>query len=129
MATLVFVATKFTEGAWVVIIAIPALMLLFARIQNYYRVVGEELAIGQIPDKPCTAPGLVIVPVDRLEHLVGFFEHEGLERIDGLLAIPRAAVGSEQAVHDLDEPAERRAWCHGDGLWRFHVCAIPPLLA
>ena len=48
----------------------------------------------------------VIVRVDRLEHLVGFLEHERLQRVDGLLAIPRTAVGPAQRGHDLDEAGE-----------------------
>jgi amino acid transporter len=63
VATLVFIASKFTEGAWVVIVTIPALMLLFARIQNYYRTVGIELGLGSVPGRPRSAEGLVIVPV------------------------------------------------------------------
>ena len=39
----------------------------------------------------------VIVAVDRLEHLVGLLEHERLQRVDRLLAIPRAAVGRRAA--------------------------------
>ena len=38
----------------------------------------------------------VIVAVDRVEDLVGFLEHERLQRVDRLLAIPRAAVGRAQ---------------------------------
>jgi hypothetical protein len=33
-ATVVFVATKFTSGAWLTVVIVPALMLLFSRIQN-----------------------------------------------------------------------------------------------
>ena len=47
-ATIVFVATKFTAGAWVVVLIVPALMLLFSRIQNYYRAVGLELDLGRL---------------------------------------------------------------------------------
>ena len=69
IATVVFIVSKFTEGAWVVIITIPALMLLFARIQTYYRVVGNELGLGSIPDKPGAVNGLVIVPVGEISKL------------------------------------------------------------
>src|SRR5262249_55532147 len=46
----------------------------------------------------------VIVAIDRLEHFVGLLEHERLQRVDRLLAIPRAALGSAKQGHDLDEP-------------------------
>ena len=57
----------------------------------------------------------VIVAVDRLEHLVGFLEHERLQRVDRLLAIPRAAVRRAQRGHDLDQAGELGGGCrHGD---------------
>ena len=49
----------------------------------------------------------VIARVDRLEQFVGFFEHERLQRVDRLLAIPRAAVGPTKSGHDVDEACER----------------------
>src|SRR2546421_650275 len=48
----------------------------------------------------------MIVAIDRLEHFVGLLEHERLQRVDRLLAIPRTAVGPAERGHDLDEPDE-----------------------
>ena len=36
IAVFVFVFTKFLAGAWVVVIAIPALMMLFNVTEHYY---------------------------------------------------------------------------------------------
>ena len=44
------------------------------------------------------AQGLVIAVVDRVEHLVGLFEHEPAQRLNRLLAIPRTAVRSRAAA-------------------------------
>jgi len=56
----------------------------------------------------------MIVPVDRLEYLVRFFEHERLERVDGLFPVPRTAVGTAERRHDVDQSSEflRRAIRH-----------------
>ncbi len=62
-AAVVFIATKFLAGAWVVVITIPALMLLFSRIHRYYRTAGIELGLGRLPPLPTKERGLVIVPV------------------------------------------------------------------
>jgi hypothetical protein len=72
IAAIVFVATKLTEGAWLVVIAVPALMLLFARVQDYYRVVGDELGIGVVPGRPHAAGSLVIVPVGEISKLTEY---------------------------------------------------------
>ena len=35
--------TKFTSGAWVVLVAVPCLMVLFVRINRYYGLVRQKL--------------------------------------------------------------------------------------
>jgi hypothetical protein len=70
LAAVVFVATKFAAGAWVVVLAVPALMLLFARIQSYYTAVGRELDLSGTPTPaPPPGPSLVIVPVGSISKL------------------------------------------------------------
>ena len=49
---------------------------------------------------------LEVARVDRLEHLVGLLEHERPQRLERLLAVPRAAVRRAQAGDDLDEAIE-----------------------
>ncbi len=63
VATAIFVFTKFTSGAWVVVIAIPALILFFTRIDAYYRDVAAEIHLGEVPLKPTSQRSLVVVPV------------------------------------------------------------------
>jgi amino acid transporter len=43
VVTAVVIATKFTEGAWMVIIAIPVLIVCFYAIQRHYRSVARRL--------------------------------------------------------------------------------------
>jgi amino acid transporter len=74
MATLVLLVTKFDEGAWVVIIVIPLLILLFARIRSYYDTIGRELGLGRLPaERPTSArtSWRIIVPVEEMGEMVG----------------------------------------------------------
>jgi amino acid transporter len=41
----VFILTKFLHGAWVVVVLIPLLVLLFRAIHNHYQQVSEQLAL------------------------------------------------------------------------------------
>jgi amino acid transporter len=61
VASIVLLATKFLAGAWVVVITVPLLMVLFTRIQRYYIAVGAEIMRGRIPTAPTAADSLVIV--------------------------------------------------------------------
>ncbi|MEV5764476.1 APC family permease [Micromonospora sp. NPDC052213] len=51
---------KFTEGAWVVVVAVPLLILLFRAIQRHYRMLHRSLALHPPPGGP--APGPPVVP-------------------------------------------------------------------
>jgi len=86
-ATIVFVATKFTSGAWVVVLIVPALMLLFSRIQNYYRAVGLELDLGRLPHRPQPASSLVIVPVGAISKLTERALQAALSLGDEVIAV------------------------------------------
>ncbi|KPI10727.1 hypothetical protein OK006_4401 [Actinobacteria bacterium OK006] len=69
VAGVVLLTTKFLEGAWVVVVAIPLLMLLFHRIQRYYTTVGLELGLGEVPPPVRVGDSLVIVPVGEVSRL------------------------------------------------------------
>jgi amino acid transporter len=74
IAAVVFFASKFTEGAWLLLIIIPALIALFARIGRYYHDTGRQLGLGELPDKPSQPTrgdhdGIVIVPVVDVSRL------------------------------------------------------------
>jgi amino acid transporter len=63
---------KFTHGAWIVLILVPALVLLMWSIHRHYRKVEQELALPS-PDTPLplsTRPQTVIVPVPGLNKAV-----------------------------------------------------------
>ncbi len=61
--------SKFTQGAWLVVIIIPLLMLLFSRIHAVYARIGAALRIGQLPPKPERRSSLVVVPVGSMSLL------------------------------------------------------------
>jgi amino acid transporter len=96
-AAAVFVASKFTSGAWVVVLTVPALMLLFSRIQNYYQAVGLELELGAHPHRPLPAKRLVIVPVGSISKLTQHALHAALSLGDDVVALsvhPEAGQGA-----------------------------------
>jgi amino acid transporter len=69
VAVVVFLFTKFLHGAWVVVLTIPALMLLFSRIERYYSEVGKELRFGKTPPQPRKRESIVVVPTTTVSVL------------------------------------------------------------
>jgi hypothetical protein len=69
VAVVVFLISKFLAGAWVVVIAIPALMLLFHATERYYDEVARELKLGKTPPPPRKRHSVVIVPASTVNLL------------------------------------------------------------
>jgi amino acid transporter len=61
--------SKFTEGAWLVVIVVPLLVLMFTRIAAAYARIGALLEIGKTPGPPERMTSLVVVPVGGMSRL------------------------------------------------------------
>lgn len=68
-AAVVVTATKFTEGAWLIVLALPLLVLGFEKVDRTYSRIGERLELGRIPQPPTRSRSLVVVPVSGLSKL------------------------------------------------------------
>jgi len=69
VALAVELISKFTEGAWLVVIVVPLLVLMFSRIYAAYDRIGAQLRIGQRPPPPRKSSSLVVVPVGGMSRL------------------------------------------------------------
>ncbi|MEV6293562.1 APC family permease [Streptomyces sp. NPDC051896] len=69
VATVVVTASKFTEGAWLIVIALPLLVAAFETVHRAYGRIGERLGLGRTPEVPQRERSLVIVPVSTLSRL------------------------------------------------------------
>ena len=63
-------STKFMHGAWIIVVTIPFMVLVFRRIHNHYLAVGRELSlVGYTP--PARFEKIkhtVIVPISGIHH-------------------------------------------------------------
>jgi len=100
----VFAATKFLDGAWIILILIPILVIIFFAIHHHYKNFAKKLSLdnfGGFP--PQTIRHRVIIPVSAV--------HQGT-----LAALHYARLLSDDvtAVHVMIEPAEaekvRQKW-------------------
>ncbi|MCL3997891.1 APC family permease [Streptomyces lavenduligriseus] len=65
----VVTASKLTEGAWLVVVALPLLVAAFVAVHRAYDRIGERLGLGRVPEPPHRERSLVIVPVSSLSRL------------------------------------------------------------
>jgi len=103
--TLVIVCfSKFAEGAWITVLLIPVLVLMFQKVSVHYREVREELSLrGLPPSLKSTVPSRVVIPVSGV--------HRG---IVGAVAFAQSISNHVTAVYvELDPGAGekiRSAW-------------------
>ena len=75
VAGVVLFASKITEGAWLLLLIVPGLMLLFDRIELVTTITSpNKLDLGRLPPKPVPGPSgdaMVIVPVVTISKVVG----------------------------------------------------------
>jgi amino acid transporter len=66
LVALLVLGTKFREGAWMVLIAVPVLVGCFLLLHRHYRTVGRRLRTGS-PDPTGALPVTVLLKLDRLD--------------------------------------------------------------
>jgi amino acid transporter len=103
IAVVVFVSTKFLAGAWVVVIAIPVLMLLFSQTEHYYTRVAGELKLGRTPPHPCKRESVVVVPTSTVNLLTERAVSAALSLGETVIAV--AVAGDEEECQRI-----KRSW-------------------
>ncbi|HTA00004.1 MAG TPA: hypothetical protein VK802_06475, partial [Streptosporangiaceae bacterium] len=96
-----------TEGAWLVVLVVPLLVLMFSRVHTVYRRIGAALEIGQIPPAPERRNALVVVPVGSMSRLVQAGISAALSLGDEVIAVTVCYDESED--HEADEHL-RQQW-------------------
>ena len=99
--------SKFTEGAWLIVIIIPLLVLMFDRIHRNYDRIGALLQLGVQPPPPQRLTSRVVVPVAQISRLTA-------EAISTALAIGDEVTAVNVCYADPDDEAAgddfRRQW-------------------
>ncbi|MFJ2866360.1 APC family permease [Kitasatospora sp. NPDC087314] len=103
VATVVVTGTKFTEGAWGIVVALPLLVVLFEAVHRSYARIGERLELGRVPGAVTRQRSLVVVPVTAITRLTRDGLSAALSLGDEVLAV---TVVHEQA----EAEALRRDW-------------------
>lgn len=63
VTTVVVLAAKFLEGAWVTVLVIPIMLFVMTRIRRHYEIVTAEIATAEPADFHNLAAPLVILPI------------------------------------------------------------------
>jgi amino acid transporter len=66
----IFAVTKFEEGAWVVLLVLPILVLIFLKIRRHYDAIAQELRIDIDAVHPEPCGNLIIIPISSISQVV-----------------------------------------------------------
>ncbi|WP_018549467.1 APC family permease [Streptomyces sp. LaPpAH-108] len=111
VAAVVVTVSRFEEGAWLIVIALPLLVIAFEAVHRAYGRIGERLGLGRIPARPHRERSLVIVPVSSLSRLTAEALTVAASLGDGVRAVTVCHPDGEDraALHALE-----RAWAEWD---------------
>jgi amino acid transporter len=112
LATIIFLVSKFEQGAWIVVIAVPAFVVLFVRIHAYYVKAALELGVGKVPAPPVGKSTLVVVPVNNMSQLTRFAISQALSLSTDVIAISVQIDQTKGEHEDSDELEQLWAQWH-----------------
>jgi amino acid transporter len=121
VATLIFLFTKFVEGAWVVVVAIPLLIVLFNRIESYYARARQELETGVIPAPLDPKHTVVVVPVNSVSRLTQHALSEAVSLGDTVIAVMVVFDGVEPGRPRTEIEEQWETWNPGVPLRVLHT--------
>ena len=71
IATAIIASTKFSHGAWIVIVLIPLIIMMFRKIQSHYQAVSEQVRLDRRGHRPPMARrNIVLVPIGGVNRAV-----------------------------------------------------------
>ena len=109
LVAIIIAVTKFQSGAWIVVVLIPLLVLMFMGIHRHYTNVEQERTTN-IPAKPTDIKHMFIVPIAGMDRV-------SVQSLSYARSISDNVIAVHVAVDDADEQRVREEWRH----WRPNI--------
>jgi hypothetical protein len=93
-AAIILTAEKFTAGAWLIVLVIPLLVLLFTGVRRSYARIGQVLEVDRCPGRPRPVASVVVVPVVGISRLAEESLSAALSMGDRVVAV-HVVLGDE----------------------------------
>jgi amino acid transporter len=125
-ALAVILAAKFIEGAWITVLAIPALLGLFKIVNRHYVKVAAQTRAPHKLDLAHNQPPVVLVPIRRWDRLTQKALRFSMWISTEVIAVHLSNLDGEEA--DEEERQIRREWEQDvEAPAREHGSAVPKL--
>jgi len=107
---LVIICTKFLLGAWLVVIAIPLVVTLFAAIHRHYQYVAERLSIHDLAPRSYISVPKPAVVTHPAVVVVGQLNRGTVEALDYARTIADKIVAVHVDIGSTDREELQRKW-------------------
>jgi hypothetical protein len=109
----VIIVAKFVEGAWITLIIVPGLTVLFLRIHRHYRRVMREIKAPADLEVVRNVPPIVIVPIEAWDRVTERALRVAAQISDNITAVHVCAAQSPGGLptawkHHVVEPAKKK---------------------
>src|SRR6266498_4301717 len=106
IVTLIFAITKFADGAWIIVLLLPTIVMNFFAIHRHYRNLAHDLSLEHFGEPPPARRHRVLVPIAGV--------HRGtLEALDYALSISEDVTAVHISIDQDQMEDVTRKW----GLW------------
>ncbi len=118
IALAIIIIAKFSEGAWITLLAIPCVILLLRIVKRYYLELDAQLREDRPLDLRHTEPPIVLVVTESWNRLTDRALHFALRLSPDVMAVHLTALGGpdvherrrllrRQWAHDVEQPAKK----------------------
>jgi amino acid transporter len=100
IVTLIFAITKFVDGAWIIVLLLPAIVLSFYAVHRHYASLAKDLSLENYGEPPPARRHRVILPISAI--------HQGtLEALEYALSLSRDVTAVHISI-DADQTEKLR---------------------
>jgi amino acid transporter len=103
IVTLIFAVTKFADGAWIIVLLLPAIVFSFYAVHRHYASLAGELSLEHYGEPPPSKRHRVIMPVSAIHHGT-------LEALDYALSLSRDVTVVHVSIDPDQTEKVRQKW-------------------
>ena len=103
IVTLIFAITKFVDGAWIIVLLLPLMVMSFYTVHRHYVTLAQDLSLEHYGEPPPGKRHRVLIPVSTI--------HRGtLEALDYALSLSNDVTAVYISVDPEQRAALERKW-------------------
>jgi hypothetical protein len=103
IVTLIFAITKFADGAWIIVLLLPAIVMIFYAVHHHYASLANDLSLDHYGQPPPSKRHRVIIPVSGV--------HQGtLEALDYAISLSQDVTAVHVSIDTEQTEKLRHKW-------------------